>query len=126
MNQLLWICLGGAIGTGARHLLSTWVSKLLGPSLPFGTLAVNLVGSFVVALIVQAGGHAAAISPALRIVLVTGVMGGFTTYSAFSLQTVVYLQSGAWGSALLYVGVTVVGCLAACQLGFTCARALLG
>lgn len=125
MTQLLWICLGGAVGTGARHLLSSWLSNVLGPSFPYGTLGVNVLGSFLVAIIVHASSEAAALSPALRVVLVTGVMGGFTTYSAFSLQTLVYMQNGAWSSAALYVLATVGGCLAACQLGWTCARMLL-
>jgi CrcB protein len=103
-------------------LLASWLLKSLGPSFPYGTLAVNVIGSFAIAVVFQAGSAAAAISPELRVVLATGVLGGFTTYSAFSLETLSYAQSGAWGSVALYVLATLLGCLLACELGWTAAR----
>jgi CrcB protein len=126
MSRFLWICLGGAIGTGARYLLSGWTLKVLGPSFPFGTLAVNVLGSFLLAGLMFAGTETAAIPPTARLVLTTGVMGGFTTYSTFSYETMRYLQDGAWGIAALNVIVSVLGCLGACLLGWAAARWVIG
>jgi CrcB protein len=126
MSRFLWICLGGAIGTGARYLLSGWTLKVLGPSFPFGTLAVNVLGSFLLAGLMFAGTEAAAITPTARLVLTTGVMGGFTTYSTFSYETMRYLQDGAWEIAALNVLVSVLGCLGACLLGWAAARWIIG
>ena len=126
MPQFLWICLGGALGTGARYLLSGWVLKMLGPSFPFGTLAVNVIGSFLVAALMVVGTETTLMPPTLRLVLTAGVLGGFTTYSAFSYETLKSFQDGAWQVAALNVFVTVVGCFAACLLGWVCARRLIG
>jgi CrcB protein len=125
MAQFLWVCLGGALGTGARYLLSAWMAKTLGAAFPYGTLAVNVIGSFLIAVVVYVASESAAISPALRVVLVTGVLGGFTTYSAFSLETLALAQNGAWSTAGVYALATLLGCLLACQLGWSSARWLL-
>jgi CrcB protein len=125
MAQFLWVCFGGAVGTGARYLLSGWMVKTLGAAFPYGTLAVNVIGSFLIAIVVYAASEGAAISPALRVVLATGVLGGFTTYSAFSLETVALAQHGAWSTVAFYVLATLLGCLLACQLGWSAARWLL-
>jgi CrcB protein len=100
------------------------MSGWLGTDFPWGTLTVNIVGSFLLALIVQVSLDSDAFSPAARIALTTGVMGGFTTYSTFNYQTFAYLQSNDWGLAILNVGVTVIACLAAGALGYGAARAL--
>jgi CrcB protein len=124
--QLFWICLGGAAGTGARHLLSDWTTRTVGAGFPYGTLAVNVIGSFLLAVLMYLGVEAAMLSPTTRLALTTGVMGGFTTYSTFTFETMRCLQSGAWLVALLNVALTVVGCLAACFLGWLAARWLSG
>jgi CrcB protein len=124
--RLFWICLGGAAGTGARYLLSGWTLSKFGPMFPFGTLAVNVVGSFLLAALMYVGIEADLMSPTLRLALTTGVMGGFTTYSTFSYETMRYLQDGVWGLAILNVFITVFGCLAACLLGWAGARLLMG
>lgn len=126
MNKLLWVCLGGAVGSGARYLVSGWALRALGTSFPYGTLVVNLLGSFLLALLMFAGVEAGAMSPAVRLGLSAGVMGGFTTYATFSYETMTYLQEGAWGVALGNVLVTVIGCLLAALAGWAVARALFG
>ena len=122
MSRFLLVCLGGALGTGARYLVSIGTLRWLGPAFPWGTLAVNVLGSFLVAALMYLGTDKAAISTTTRLVLTTGVMGGFTTYSTFSYETMKYLQDGAWRLAILNVGVTVLGCLGACVLGWTGAK----
>jgi CrcB protein len=126
VERFLWVCLGGAAGTGARYLLSGWLAARLGPAFPYGTLAVNLAGSFLLAAVMHVGLATAALPPTARLAVATGVMGGFTTYSTFSYETFGYLREGALGLAALNVSVTLLGCLAACWLGFAAARWLVG
>jgi CrcB protein len=125
MARLLWICLGGAAGTGARYLLSLWIFRLTGPGFPYGTLAVNVIGSFLLGFILQFSLTTESMSPTLRLALTTGVMGGFTTYSTFNAETLGFLREGAWGMGLAYLGSTVAACLAAGTLGFLSARLLV-
>ncbi len=126
MVQLFWVSLGGAAGTGARYLVSGWVLKLFGSSFPYGTLAVNLLGSFMLGALMHIGLSTEAMSPTTRLALTTGVMGGFTTYSTFSYETMRLLQEGAWTMAFVNVVTTVMVCLAASFLGFFGARWLVG
>jgi CrcB protein len=126
MERLLWVCCGSAVGGGARYLLAGWALRAFGASFPFGTLAVNLLGSFLLSALMFVGLQSTALHPNLRIALTTGVMGGFTTYSTFSYETLRYLQDGAWATAMMNVLVTVLGCLLACWLGWAGARWLLG
>ncbi len=113
MVRFLLICLGGAVGTAARYGVQVWARAALGPAFPWGTLAVNLIGSFLIAVIMTVGLEAEAMSVTTRMTLVTGVMGGFTTYSSFNNETVTYLEAGLPARAALNVAVTVAVCLAA-------------
>jgi CrcB protein len=126
MSRFLWICAGGAFGTGARYLMSGWALSALGPSFPYGTLAVNLIGSFCVGLLMQVGIATPVLSPTARLTLTTGVMGGFTTYSTFNYETIRYAQDGSWGLAAANVGATLAGCLVAGVLGVAAGRWLFG
>lgn len=121
------VCVAGAAGTGARFALSSGIGMVFGVQFPYGTIVVNVLGSFLIsALAAYASAVPDAIDPTLRVVLTTGVLGGFTTYSAFNHETVVSLQQALWGRALANVGVTLCGCLAAGFAGATLARRLLG
>jgi CrcB protein len=126
MSRFLWICLGGAAGTGARYLLSGWALSALGAGFPYGTLAVNVIGSFCVGLLVQVGLATSLLSPTLRMALTTGVMGGFTTYSTFNYETIRYIQDGAWRLAAGNVVITLAACLAAGFAGVALGRSLFG
>jgi len=126
MVRFLLICLGGAIGTGARYLVAIETPRLLGTSFPYGTLIVNVVGSFLLGAVMHVGLTTAMMAPTVRLVLATGVMGGFTTYSTFNYETLEYLREGAFGIAALNVAVTLVVCLAAGALGLALARWLVG
>ena len=122
MNRFLLVCLGGAAGSGARYLLAMWVTAKAGSGFPFGTLAVNVTGSFAMGFLAEfAAAHQ--MSETTRIALAAGVLGGFTTYSAFNEETLRFLQLDAWGTAAMNVGVTVVACLAAGFAGVAAARA---
>jgi CrcB protein len=126
MGHVLWICLGGAVGTGARYLLSGWLADVWGPGFPIGTLAVNVVGSFLVGAIMQVALTTALISPGLRLFLTTGVMGGFTTYSTFNYETLRLFEENAWRLGAANVAVTLVACLLAGGLGVLAGRLLVG
>lgn len=126
MARFLWICLGGAAGTGARYLLSGWLLRAAGPGFPWGTLAVNVLGSFLLGLIMQIAIATDLLSPTLRLTLTTGVMGGFTTYSTFNYETLQYLQQNDWVLGSLNLVATVAVCLAAGSLGLVAGRLLAG
>jgi fluoride exporter len=117
MVKLFWICMAGALGTGARYLVGLWADQRLGKAVPYGTLLVNVAGCFLMALVMQVSLRTASISPALRLTLTVGFMGGLTTYSSFNYDLARYLQSGAYGTASLYFCLTVVLCLLASSLG---------
>lgn len=126
MSRFLWICLGGAAGTGARYLISGWALTALGASFPWGTLAVNILGSFLLGFLMQVGLATSLITPTLRLTLATGVMGGFTTYSTFNYETIRYMQDGSWPLALGNIAATVLGCLAAGFAGLAAGRWIFG
>jgi len=99
---------------------------LVGVQFPYGTIVVYVIGSFLIAAIGYASTLGGAITPTVRLVLTTGFLGGFTTYSAFNQETVVSLQQSLWTRALANVGITVVMCLLAGFAGVAAARRLLG
>jgi CrcB protein len=126
MERLLWICLGGAVGTAGRYLLGDWLMRVAGPAFPWGTLAVNVLGSFLLGLVMQLALSTDWISPTLRLTLATGVLGGFTTYSSFNYETLRLLEGGSLLLAGVNLAGTVAGCLVAGTLGMALARALAG
>ena len=126
MEAFLWVCAGGALGSGARYLVSGWVLQWSGPGFPWGTLTVNLLGSFLLGAVMHVALQTEALSPTVRIAVATGLLGGFTTYSTFSYETLRYCQEGAFWLAGWNVLATVLGCLLASFLGFLVGRGLVG
>ncbi len=124
--RLLLVCVGGAIGSVARYLVGGWLLSALGAGFPWGTLAVNLTGSFLIGLIMQLSLTTEAVGPTLRIFLTTGIMGGFTTYSSFNYETLRYFSESAIALGLLNMAATIFGCLAMGALGLFAARAISG
>jgi CrcB protein len=119
--SLLYVMLGGAFGSGARYLTGRATLSLFGPDFPYGTLAVNLIGGLLMGAL--AGSLARASSAETwRLLLGVGVLGGFTTFSAFSLDTVTMIERGQIGIALGYVALSVVGSIAALFAGLSLAR----
>ena len=113
MIPFLWVCIGGAFGSGARYLVSTWAAAAFGASFPLGTLLVNVVGSFLIAFIMRLALATELVPPMLRLFLTTGILGGFTTYSTFNFDTLGMLDDGSFGAAAANLGLTVAGCLVA-------------
>lgn len=124
MEQLVYIALLGAAGCLSRYFLSGWVYQLFGRGFPYGTLAVNIIGSFLIGLTMEFSIRSALISPVLRIALTIGFLGGFTTFSSFSFETFRLLEEGAFVIAFFNVLVSVVSCLACTWIGIVVARAL--
>jgi CrcB protein len=125
VERFLFICLGGAIGTGLRYLTSTLAVRWLGVDFPYGTLIVNVVGSFLIGLIQQVGATSLLIPETTRLFLTVGIMGGLTTYSSFSYETLRLAQIGAWGQAWINVLVTTAVCLGVCFLGIVVGRMIV-
>jgi CrcB protein len=123
LSSLISVALGGAIGASLRYLTNVFAGRLLGAGFPWGTITVNILGSFLMGVLVVAiarrGGQAYA--P----LLMTGVLGGFTTFSAFSLDALTLFERGETGTAGLYVGLTLGLSLAAISLGLFVARAVI-
>jgi fluoride exporter len=123
--RLLLVAAGGAMGSALRYVVATVALTWLGPAFPWGTIAVNLVGSFLIGLVQQLALEALVLGEDTRLFLTTGVMGGLTTYSAFSYETVRLFETGAAWQGWLYVVVTTVACVALCFFGLTTGRLLL-
>jgi len=126
MTRFLFVCLGGAIGTGARYLVMLWAAAAFGPAFPAGTLIVNVAGSFLLGFLAQLSLTTELFSLDMRLLLTTGIMGGFTTYSTFNYETTGLLRSGSWLFGTINLFATVAGCLAAGLLGMILARLLAG
>jgi CrcB protein len=124
MSEFLAVCAAGAVGTGLRYAIARWMVRAAGSGLPWGTLTVNLIGSAIGGALLHLALTSPHISPAQRVVLTTGFLGGFTTYSAFNSETVAYLHNGSFGLAATYLLLTVVGCLGAGALGLGAATLL--
>jgi CrcB protein len=124
MIRLLLVCAGGALGSGARYLVANGLARVVGPVFPAGTLAVNVAGSFAIAL-VMAGAATGHLSEESRLLLGAGVLGGFTTYSSFNHETLAMAAEGRFGAAFGYAVVTFAACLAAGLAGTVFARAIL-
>jgi fluoride exporter len=116
----------GAIGCVARYLLSLGMVRWLGEAFPWGTMAANVIGSFLLGAIMELWGTRRMFGVEGRVALGTGLMGGFTTYSSFNYETIRLFEQGATLRAGAYVGATVFVCLVAGALGVLAARAIKG
>jgi len=123
MQHLLLVMLGGAVGAGARHLTGRAALALWGANFPWGTLVVNLAGGFAMGALVAWLAARSGGGEALRYLLGVGVLGGFTTFSAFSLDAAQMLQRGDHGIALAYILASVVGSIVALFAGLQLSRA---
>ncbi len=126
MLAYLWIGVGGALGSMARHWSNSAVASIAGVDFPWGTLVINVLGSFVIgfaAATMNADGRFPANNDARQFVMV-GICGGYTTFSAFSLQTMTLMQGGQWLAAAGNVGLSVGLCMIGVWLGYLAGLAL--
>lgn len=125
MNQILLVGIGGAFGSMARFLLSTTVYKIFGSTFPYGTLFVNVTGCFIIGLIgVLFIGHFYAYASDMRSLLVIGFLGGYTTFSSFSFETLNLAINGEYEAAIINVVASVILCLIATWLGIVLGRTI--
>lgn len=124
MKMLFLASAGGAIGAGARHLVNVGMGRLLGTSFPWGTLTVNIVGSFLMGLVIEYIMLRAAGSAEMRAFLATGILGGFTTFSAFSLDVSLLMGRKEQALAVLYVAGSVGVSILMLYAGFALARSV--
>ncbi|HEV7682408.1 MAG TPA: fluoride efflux transporter CrcB [Pyrinomonadaceae bacterium] len=122
MLRLIYIGLAGAVGTLLRYWLSESIAKRFGETFPTGTLIVNLIGCFLAGLLFNLMLSRYPMSPTARTVLLVGFLGGFTTFSAFGLQTFTLLREGELGLALFNIGVSNIGGLLMVWVGFSLAK----
>lgn len=122
MYHLLIVAAGGAIGAASRHLFGLAALRLVGPTFPWGTLGVNIVGSFLMGALIEFLARRTGISPEVRLFVATGILGGFTTFSAFSLDVAVLWERGAHAAAAGYVAASIAGAIAALFAGLMIVR----
>lgn len=121
----LWVGIAGGLGSAARYLVGVGATRWLGGRFPYGTLAVNVIGSIAIGLVFAlAASRADLIEARTRIVLTTGFLGGFTTYSAFAYDSLLLLDKRGAGVFALYIGLTLVAGIAGCWIGIKLGRAL--
>ncbi len=120
--QILYIGLFGALGCISRYLVSGWTHAIFGRSLPYGTLAVNVVGSFLLGLIMEGSLRSTLLTPEVRLGITVGFMGGFTTFSTFSFETMRLLEEGSFLHAGANIVLNVVVCILFAALGIYLAR----
>ncbi|MFN3435780.1 MAG: fluoride efflux transporter CrcB [Sphingomonas sp.] len=122
MHHLFLVMLGGAVGAGARHLVGRAALGIWGPGFPVGTLAVNVIGGLAMGLLAGWLATRASGDEALRYLLGVGVLGGFTTFSAFSLETVLMIERGELTAASFYIVASVVLSIGALFAGLQVSR----
>jgi CrcB protein len=125
MINVLLVALGGAFGSVLRYLVGVWTVRMFGVSFPWGTLTVNVVGSFAIGLLAELIARRFNASMELRMLLVTGVLGGFTTFSSFSLDTMVLMERGAMAATAGYVLATLCLSFASVFAGLALGRTML-
>lgn len=116
MNNLLWVAFGGATGAVLRNLISLFMAQLFGSVFPFGTLAVNVLGSFLMGVIFALG-QLSHVSPEIKALIGVGFLGALTTFSTFSNETLLLIQGGEWLKAFLNVVLNLGICLLMVFLG---------
>lgn len=125
MNHILLVGAGGALGSVLCYLIGLWMLQRAGPAFPWGTLFVNVTGSFLIGFLAEFIMHKMGASPEMRVFLVTGVLGGYTTFSAFSLDAIALLEHGQTMSGLAYIVASVGLSILAVFAGLALMRAMV-
>lgn len=126
MNGLLYVALGGALGASGRHLLGHAAKSVFGVGYPYGTFAANVLGGFFMGLLVGWMALKVSSGESMRLFLGVGVLGGFTTFSAFSLDAVLMYERKAYAVMAGYVGGSVILSITALMAGLMLARKVFG
>lgn len=124
--EFVIVFLGAGLGGAARHGTNILAARLFGTGFPFGTLTANLIGSLLMAVIMETFALRSGLSMQARLFLTTGVLGGYTTFSTFTLDAMLRIQRGEWAMAATYILASVVGGLMAFALGMALVRQVVG
>ena len=122
---ILWVALGGAIGSAGRYTVNVWSGRMFGTEFPWHTLTVNILGCFAMGLLIELMALKLNVSTDVRAFLTTGILGGFTTFSAFSLDFALLVERKSYGLAGAYAAGSVVMSLLAVFAGLYLVRAAL-
>jgi CrcB protein len=122
--NIVLVFLGGGLGAMARYGMQGVVYRWMGAAFPYGTLVVNIVGSFLIGALMSASESRFLLNPSLRIFLAIGILGGFTTFSSFSFETVSMIRDGEYLFAAMNVGASIALCLFFTYVGTLVARIL--
>lgn len=122
MSMIFVIGTGGAIGAVSRYLLSSWIASIAGTQFPWGILVVNVVGGLAMGVIAELGAQSLQVTHETRAFLTTGILGGFTTFSAFSLDTALLIERGELLNASAYILASVIGSVGALFAGLFLVR----
>ena len=125
MNHILLVAIGGALGSVSRYLIGLATLRWFGPNFPWGTLAVNIIGGLAIGVFAELIARRFDGSAELRLFIVTGILGGFTTFSAFSLEVTAMAERGDYLTALTYVLTSVIISVAAVVAGLALVRGLI-
>lgn len=110
MDKVLWISIGAVMGANLRYWVSDWAAQRFGSSFPYGTLLINLTGSFLLGLIISMALENLMLDPRLRLLLIIGFLGSYTTFSTFAYESVTLISQGQWGLGLFnLLGSSVLG-----------------
>lgn len=122
--EYVWIGVGAAIGANVRYVIGQLVTRQFGSDFPYGTLIINVTGSLLIGLIFTLLAERLLADTHWRLLLVFGLLGGYTTFSTFSLESIAMLQVGRWVPAFIYIGASVTFSLLGCYVGVILARLL--
>ena len=122
MPEPLWVFLGGGLGAVARYALGAWIVHRAGAAFPLHTLVINVTGSFAIGLLLTLLTTRLGLGPAVRLFLVVGFLGGYTTFSSYSYEVLALAEAGAWSQAAAYAIGSNVLSLLACLVGIAIAR----
>jgi len=116
------VSLGAIVGANARYIISRYMAKVLGPAFPYGTLAINVVGSLIVGWFMIWTTERVLVDPRWRLLVVIGFCGGFTTFSSYAFESMAYFEQGQWGLMATNILTNNILCLLAALAGMALAR----
>jgi CrcB protein len=122
--DFLAISLGAIVGANARYFISRFTSRVYGPAFPYGTLFINVTGSFIVGFFMIWTTQRVIVDPRWRLLVVVGFCGGFTTFSSYAYESMAYVEQGQWGLMLTNVVANNLLCLIAALAGMSLAKVL--
>ncbi|MCH4166176.1 MAG: fluoride efflux transporter CrcB [Megasphaera sp.] len=124
IEKILAVAVGGGIGAALRYIITCIANLHGGITFPYGTVLVNVVGSFTIGLLMMYFQSRLELSPLIKLFIITGILGGFTTFSTFNMELLTFIRASQAGLALLYGGLNIIGAFICCWLGIVAGELL--